>query len=461
MRSKTFMFNCLLLSLLMASIPVTSYCLSWRSDLPGGLKESGSRGSPVMADFYADWCVWCKKLDKETYSDPKVQALAQGFICVKVNGDKFPDLVSRYLITGYPTVVFFDPEGKEISRIAGYTDAGGLLTRMEEIASKYPGARTGIAQPGKTSASGWKAAFTDFWYKFTGHGPKKEQETRSSAPGVPVYKAEERVSATPVREAQSAPVILAVPEPAEKTSPVSENAVVYSDLIIMKSGNSIQGVIKDEKSDSYVVKLPFGEVTLKKTDVKEIKRLPPEEACFNLGNRFLESHNFDAAIAEYNKALKIDPGYIPAKDAVSAAKKKKLEYGSQIKALVKQEAEDREKDKQAESAAVGGRSPVKEISYFISISDMNIPIKKGYSFTDFGFTVDGGLTINSFAQPPEVFPGKGRVRTVNSSPAEFAGVRLGDRLSTINGRSIAGLSPVDAEKLIGSHRYIKLTVERQ
>ena len=237
--------------------------------------------------------------------------------------------------------------------------------------------------------------------------------------------------------------------------------LIYSDLVIMKNGNSIQGVIKEERSDSYLLKLPLGEVTLKKTDVKEIKRLPAEEACLDMGNKFLESRNFSAAIDEYNKALKVNSGYLPAKDAISAAKKKKAEYESEGKALAKKEEQAGEKEKPAEAPPATGRSEVKEIPYFINIGDMNIPIKKSYGFTDFGFTIDGNLAVNAFVQPPEVFPGRERVKTINSSPAEYSGIRLGDRIVSINGRKTAGLSPVDAEKLIGSHRYIKLTVERQ
>ena len=245
-------------------------------------------------------------------------------------------------------------------------------------------------------------------------------------------------------------LIVSIPAPAP-----SANAVVYSDLIIMNNGNSVQGIIKEEKSDSYLVKLPLGEVTLRKSDVKEIKRLPAEEACLNIGNKFLESHNFGSAIAEYNKALKINPDYLPAKDAISVAKKRKLEYESRLKALVEQEEKTGEKEKPVETSTINQSPAAKQVPYFVSLRNMNIPLKKSYSFSDFGFTVDGNLVINGFVQPEA-----SSIKSIISSPAQYAGIRLGDKIVSVNGKSVAGLSPLDVEKIIGSLRYIKLVVER-
>ena len=442
MKTNTFIAKILLLSLICISISASGHCFSWLNNLPKGLEEAKAEEKPLMIDFYTDWCGWCKKLDKDTYSSPKVQELAQRFICVKVNGDKFPNLVSKYLIGGYPTIVFLDPDGREITRIVGYADARELSAKMEEIAGKYPAGETEKARPKKTSASGWKDNIADLWNSAKEVG-SKEEVSQSSAPSKVVYKAEE---SNPAPSVQSETGI----------SPASAKTIVYSDLIIMKNGNSVQGIITDEKSDSYLVKLPLGEVTLKKSDVKEIKRLPAEEACLNIGNKFVESHSFEAAIAEYNKALKINPKYMPAKDAISAAKKKRLEYESRLKDLVEQEKKAKEKEKLEETSTIDESPAVGQIPYFVSLRDRNIPLKKSYSFYDFGFTVDGNLVINGFVQPD-----KGPIRSIISSPAEYAGIRLGDKIVSINGRSVVGLSPMDAEKIIGSLRYIKVVVERQ
>lgn len=99
---------------------VSAYAISWSSNLEAALKNAKSKQKPVMADFYTDWCGWCEKLDKETYADRKVSNLAREFISVKVNGDKARDAVRKYGIRGYPTVLFFDSNGKVVQRIGGY-----------------------------------------------------------------------------------------------------------------------------------------------------------------------------------------------------------------------------------------------------------------------------------------------------------------------------------------------------
>src|SRR5436190_18374367 len=72
----------------------------------------------VMVDFSTSWCGFCKKLDAETFSNDKVKTfLKEKTIAIKVDGDKEKDLVRKYGIRGYPTLVFVDSEGKEVGRL--------------------------------------------------------------------------------------------------------------------------------------------------------------------------------------------------------------------------------------------------------------------------------------------------------------------------------------------------------
>ena len=69
----------------------------------------------VMIDFTAEWCGWCKKLDKDTFSDEKVQKLlTDKAIAIKVDADDNKDLVKKYKVNGYPCLVFLNGEGKEV-----------------------------------------------------------------------------------------------------------------------------------------------------------------------------------------------------------------------------------------------------------------------------------------------------------------------------------------------------------
>lgn len=115
-----------------------AYAVSWGYDLDSALKSAKQRGVPVMADFYTDWCGWCKKLDKDTYTDQKVNELSREFICVKVDCEKNRQAASRYSVRGFPTIIFFDPNGNEKKRITGYVNAATLSKTMEGLAKKAP-----------------------------------------------------------------------------------------------------------------------------------------------------------------------------------------------------------------------------------------------------------------------------------------------------------------------------------
>jgi thiol:disulfide interchange protein DsbD len=71
----------------------------------------GAAGRPVIVDFYADWCVSCKEMDKYTFSDDEVRKDLDGFLLLKAdvtaNSDDDKALLKRFGIFGPPTTAFF------------------------------------------------------------------------------------------------------------------------------------------------------------------------------------------------------------------------------------------------------------------------------------------------------------------------------------------------------------------
>jgi thiol:disulfide interchange protein DsbD len=88
-----------------------------------------SAGRPVMLDFYADWCVSCKEMERFTFSDPGVQAKLAGALLLKAdvtaNNAQDRELLRRFNLFGPPGTIFFDAKGMEIAgtRVIGYQDA--------------------------------------------------------------------------------------------------------------------------------------------------------------------------------------------------------------------------------------------------------------------------------------------------------------------------------------------------
>ncbi len=94
-------------------------------------------GRPVMLDFYADWCVSCKEMERYTFSDPRVQARLAGWTLlqadVTANSDADKALLQRFRLFGPPGIVFFDAQGREIEgvRVVGFQDADTFLKSLE------------------------------------------------------------------------------------------------------------------------------------------------------------------------------------------------------------------------------------------------------------------------------------------------------------------------------------------
>lgn len=85
-----------------------------------------SAGKPAMLDFYADWCVSCKEMEKFTFSDPKVRAELDRLLLLQADvtagNDADRALLKRFSLFGPPGIIFFDASGREIPglRVIGY-----------------------------------------------------------------------------------------------------------------------------------------------------------------------------------------------------------------------------------------------------------------------------------------------------------------------------------------------------
>jgi len=91
----------------------------------------------AMLDFYADWCVSCKEMERFTFSDPQVQArlgrmvLLRADVTANTADDKA--LLKRFRLFGPPGIVFFDAGGREIEglRVIGYQSPEKFIKSLD------------------------------------------------------------------------------------------------------------------------------------------------------------------------------------------------------------------------------------------------------------------------------------------------------------------------------------------
>jgi thiol:disulfide interchange protein DsbD len=97
---------------------------------------SRANGKPALLDFYADWCVSCKEMERFTFSDPRVQAKLSNMLLLQVdvtaNNADHKALLKRFGLFGPPGIIFFDHRGREVSgaRVIGYQKAEKFLQSL-------------------------------------------------------------------------------------------------------------------------------------------------------------------------------------------------------------------------------------------------------------------------------------------------------------------------------------------
>lgn len=109
------------------------------ADLDREIAAARATGRPLMFDFYADWCVSCKEMEKYTFTDPDVQRALAGFVLLKAdvtaNDELDQALMQRFGIIGPPGTLFF-VDGAELRglRLIGFEKAAPFAERARQVA---------------------------------------------------------------------------------------------------------------------------------------------------------------------------------------------------------------------------------------------------------------------------------------------------------------------------------------
>jgi thiol:disulfide interchange protein DsbD len=109
--------------------------LTWERYDEAAVGRAVASGQPVILDFYADWCLPCKELDKKTFGDSRVSDALNGMARFKVDLTSSTDandaIRSRYGVAGVPTIAFF-AGGKEVTeaRLTGFEPPEQFLKRL-------------------------------------------------------------------------------------------------------------------------------------------------------------------------------------------------------------------------------------------------------------------------------------------------------------------------------------------
>ena len=111
------------------------------AELDAAIARASAGGKSVLFDFYADWCVECKRMEATTFADAGVRGALDGFVLLKVDvtdqTDEQEALQQRFGIIGPPATLFFSCRGDENRplRLIGYEAAEPFAERVRQASS--------------------------------------------------------------------------------------------------------------------------------------------------------------------------------------------------------------------------------------------------------------------------------------------------------------------------------------
>lgn len=115
-----------------------------------GLEEAAKENKNIIVHIYADWCKWCRVMEKDTYGDPDVAKLvSEQFITIKFNGEATDsityldttitqaELLQGFGIQGFPTTLFLKPNSEPITIVPGFQVSTTFINILEFINGNY------------------------------------------------------------------------------------------------------------------------------------------------------------------------------------------------------------------------------------------------------------------------------------------------------------------------------------
>ena len=130
----TFILFVFFSGMLSASSVVSDNGIKWRDWSDEAFSEAQRDGKFLILDLEAVWCHWCHVMEEKTYSDPAViELINKHFIALKVDQDNRPDLSRRYQDWGWPATIFFNADGVELVKRAGYIPPDGMQKLLQAI----------------------------------------------------------------------------------------------------------------------------------------------------------------------------------------------------------------------------------------------------------------------------------------------------------------------------------------
>lgn len=135
---KYFFGIILVVVIILLFVPSNKEAKNWKEFSDKEYNEAIQNNQKMILDFYADWCIPCKELDKNTFHDTSFISASEKFLLLKVDmtntlSNVTEELSKRFNIKALPTILIYNSKGEEIERINGVIEPQDLIKVIESI----------------------------------------------------------------------------------------------------------------------------------------------------------------------------------------------------------------------------------------------------------------------------------------------------------------------------------------
>jgi thiol:disulfide interchange protein len=101
--------------------------------LDKAVARAKAENKPLVLDFHAEWCIPCRRMEKEVFPNPKVAEQLKRVVFLRIDTDKEPELSENLGVVGLPDIRFFSSDARFIDKSTGFITVESFSKKLDEL----------------------------------------------------------------------------------------------------------------------------------------------------------------------------------------------------------------------------------------------------------------------------------------------------------------------------------------
>lgn len=110
--------------------------VAWQTSYSDGLRDAESNSRPILIDFTASWCGWCRKMDEEVYANPEIAAALAEYTCIKVDTDADVETALAYQVRSLPRTIILNTNREIVGDLVGYVPPESFKAMLDDLKNR-------------------------------------------------------------------------------------------------------------------------------------------------------------------------------------------------------------------------------------------------------------------------------------------------------------------------------------